>query len=574
LGPGDVLVLVLTGEVELVHQLQVTREGFVVIPQVGQFYVSNMTMSDLKVLLGDRLARSYSGLRRGDTHFDVSIARLRTIQVFVIGEVVEPGAYQLSSVATVLNALYAAGGPTELGNLRQVEVRRAHQVRATLDLYEYLLRGNAAGDIPLEQGDVVFVPVHGSRVSINGAAVRPAIYELAPDETLADLVRMAGGLRPDALQDRLTIFRILPPGERPPAQMQRAVLGIPLQTNVGASSASIPPLRLENGDSVVVDSVPPLDRTLFVTVAGMVNRPGTYPWSLGLTLRDLIRLARGPSLGADLREAEVTRLPENRKTGESANSFRVPLDSSYLFERDSVGAYLGPPGIDFPRPGTAPEVVLSPYDQVTVFRQPGFELQRTAWITGEVSFPGPYALVRRDERVSSLVRRAGGLLPTAHQQGARFFRSLDNTGRLNLDLAALLRRPEQPEDLVLQPGDSLHVPEYVPIVKVEGAVNSPTSVRYEAGKGFQFYIANAGGYASTADKARASVRYADGSARVRSRFLFFSSSPEPGPGSTITVPSRPRGERGIDLAVLFGGISQVLSAVTTIILVVDRLASP
>ncbi len=178
---------------------------------------------------------------------------------------------------------------------------------------------------------------------------------------------------------------------------------------------------------------------------------------------------------------------------------------------------------------------LKPYDQVTIFRQPGFEFQRTAWITGEVK------------------------------------RSLDTAGRVNLDLSTALGRPGQADDLMLQPGDSLSIPEYIPIVKVVGAVNSPTSVRYERGKDFNYYVSNAGGYTNNADKGRASVRYADGSARVRSKFLLFTSSPEPGPGSTIVVPFRPEGERGIDLAVLFGGISQVLSAVTTIILVVDRL---
>ncbi|MBI2404439.1 MAG: SLBB domain-containing protein, partial [Gemmatimonadetes bacterium] len=185
-----------------------------------------------------------------------------------------------------------------------------------------------------------------------------------------------------------------------------------------------------------------------------------------------------------------------------------------------------------------------------------------------------YSLVRKDERVSDLVRRAGGTLRSAYLDGARFFRSLDNAGRVNLDLTTALGRPGQPQDLMLQPGDSIHIPEYVPIVQVMGAVNSPTSVRYQRGKGFEYYVANAGGYANRADKGRASVRYADGSARVRSRFLAFVSYPEPGPGSTITVPFRPEGQRGIDLAVLFGGIAQILSAVTTMVLVVDRLASP
>jgi hypothetical protein len=290
-----------------------------------------------------------------------------------------------------------------------------------------------------------------------------------------------------------------------------------------------------------------------------------------MTLRDLVLLARGPQIGADLREAEIARLPADRSQGALATTFRVPLDSTYLFERDSLGRYLGPAGVPFPAAGTAPDVPLEPFDHLTIFRQPQFELQRTVAITGEVAFPGPYALEQRDERLSNLIRRAGGLLGTAHVAGGRFYRDLDTAGRVNVSLESALGSPGGPEDLVLQPGDSLHVPEYVPFVRVTGAVNSPVSVRYERGRDFDYYVANAGGFAHDADQGRTSVRYADGTARTRSKFLFFSSYPTPGPGSTIVVPQKPEGRDGVNFAVLFGGIAQVLSAVTTVILVIQRL---
>ena len=584
-GPGDVMVVVLTGDVELVHQLQVTREGFVVIPQVGQLYVSGLPMAELRRVFAERLARSYSGIRRGTTHFDVTIARLRTVQAFVIGEVVQPGAYQLSSVATVMNALYAAGGPTTQGNFRQVRLQRGGRTVATVDLYDYLLAGSTAGDSMLQDGDVVFVAVQGTRAMITGAVVRPALYEVAAGETLADLVRMAGGFRAEAQLKRLSVFRILPPAGRQPAPAPRVVIDVPLgptpdqgttaqrQDGMAALPVTVPPLALENGDSVVVDSVLAPGRSLYVTVGGMVNKPGQYPWQAGMTLKELVTVARGPIVGADLKEAEIARLPTERKPGDLARAFRVALDSSYLFERDSLGRYIGPPGIAFPPSGTAQEVKLEPYDQVTIFAQPGFELQRTVTITGEVQYPGPYALESKDERLSDLVRRAGGLLPTAYAGGMRFIRSQDTTGRVDVDLEAALARPKSSDDLVLQPGDSVDVPEFIPIVKVVGAVNSPTSVRYERGRGLKYYIGNAGGYANRADKGGVSVRYADGSARVRGRFLFLRSSPAPGPGSTISVPVKAPGQ-GLDLAVLLGSAAQVLSAVTTMILVVHSLSKP
>jgi len=572
IGAGDVLVLVLTGEVELIHELAVTREGYFVIPDVGQLFVANLTMEQLTTLLRRRLGQSYSGIRTGRTRFDVTVARLRTNQVYVVGEVTQPGAYQLASVATVLNGLYAAGGLTERANFRTVLVQRQGDTVAVLDLYEYLLRGDTRNDIVLEQGDVVFVPVRGTRVSITGAVLRPAIYEVAEQETLADVVRMAGGFRADAELRRLAVHRILPVSERGPGAFPRAVIDIPLATRSGPGTLSgveVPELRLEDGDSVAVDVVIPFLRSLYVTITGSVNKPGPYPWGEGMTLRYLMLLARGPSVGADLREAEIARLPSDRSNGTLMRTVRVPMDSSYLFERDQQGRYVGAEGVSFPAAGTAPEVTLEPYDLVTIFSQPEFELQRSVKITGEVLFPGTYALTRKDERLSDLVSRAGGLRPTAHVAGGRFFRPFEEAGRVNIDLTLALEQPGGHDDIVLQPGDSLHLPEYVPTVRVEGAVNLPTSVLWEEDEGLEYYIGNAGGYARLADKSNVSVRYANGTARIRTKSLFFSSSPRPGPGSTILVPAKDPEDR-VNLTPIVAAVAQILTATATLIIALTR----
>src|SRR2546425_1132888 len=191
LGAGDVLVLILTGDVELAYTLPVTREGFVLIPQVGQVFVSNLTLDQLRDVLYARLGRVYSGVRRGPnvtTRFDISVANVRANQAYVVGEVSQPGAYQISSLGTVLTALYAAGGVTERADMRAVELRRGGKTIATLDLYDYLVHGDTRSDVRLETGDVVFVPVHGTRAEIAGAVVRPAAYELKPGESLGDLI--------------------------------------------------------------------------------------------------------------------------------------------------------------------------------------------------------------------------------------------------------------------------------------------------------------------------------------------------------------------------------------------------
>jgi protein involved in polysaccharide export with SLBB domain len=571
LGPGDVLVLILTGDVEFSYTLPVSREGFVVIPQVGQLFVANLSLDQLRDLLFARLGRAYSGVRRGagaTTQFDVSVANVRANQVYVVGEVTQPGAYQISALGTVLTALYAAGGVTEQANLRRLELRRHGEVAATLDLYDYLLQGDARGDVRLETGDVIFVGVHGPRVEVSGAVVREGIFEVHDGEQLADLLRAAGGFHARAARERVMVHRVLPVAERGPGPAPRAA--IDLRLAVDGDSVLIPPFALRDGDSVVIDALQPLAATYSVTVHGYVTHPGTFPWREGMTLRDLVSLAGGPRVGADLREAEVARMPEDRSNGALARVFRVPLDSSYLAARDAAGRYVGPPGPAFPAAGASPDVPLEPYDRVLILRQPEFETQRTVQVAGEVRYPGAYALERKDERLTDLIARAGGLLPTAYPEGGRLIREVEDAGRVNIELAAALRDPGGRRDIMLQPGDSLQVPEYVPTVRVVGAVNSPTSVLFREGAGVGYYIDNAGGWARDADKGRVAVRYANGTARVPSKFLFFARSyPTPGPGSVITVPDKPAGEP-FNLTGFMAAFAQILASTVAIIVIATR----
>src|SRR5437867_2395379 len=235
LGPGDNLVLILTGDVELTYSLPVTREGFVLIPQVGQVHVANLTLDQLRDVLYTRLGRVYSGVRRGanaTTRFDVTVANVRANQVYVVGEVSQPGAYQISSLGTVFTALYAAGGVTERGKLRGVEVQRSGKKVATLDLYDYLLRGDTRADVRLETGDVVFVPIHESRVRVTGAVLRPAVYGRKAGEPLADLITASGGFRPDAALERVKILRILPASERSTQSTARQAINVPLPSPI------------------------------------------------------------------------------------------------------------------------------------------------------------------------------------------------------------------------------------------------------------------------------------------------------------------------------------------------------
>jgi protein involved in polysaccharide export with SLBB domain len=343
---------------------------------------------------------------------------------------------------------------------------------------------------------------------------------------------------------------------------------VPADTG-GVNGVAVPPIALVDGDSVAVDSLPPADSQYTVAIAGMVNKPGVFPWHAGMTLREVMLLARGPRVGAYLKEAEIARLPTDRSAGQLATTIRVSLDSTYLMDRDSLGRYVGPPGLAFPASG-APEVALEPFDNVLILRQPDFDYQRTVSVTGEVKYPGVYSLRTKGERLSDVIARAGGLTAQAYGAGIRFVRQQNEVGRINVDLAQALRDTASTANLILQPGDSIQVPEYQPSVKVSGAVNSPGSVLWRRGAGISYYLSAAGGFAQHADKGAVSVRFANGEVRTR-RHGVFGGEPKPGPGSEVLVPAEDPSARRTDYVALFGALAQILVSVVTIAVVATKL---
>jgi protein involved in polysaccharide export with SLBB domain len=628
---------------------------------VGQLYVANLTMSQLEDLLYARLGRVYSGVRRGggSTRFSITVARLRTIQVFVTGDVARPGSVVISASGTALTALYAGGGPTERGSFRKVEIRRAGKLVDSLDLYDYLLHGDNSHDVRLENGDVLFVPVHGTQVKVAGEVVRPAVYELKPGETLRELLAGAGGFSPNALRRRVQVDRILPPAQREPGGRDRVVLDLASDQFVDGLG---PPFPMAAGDSVTVlavasrrrdavqvlgdvwtpgviglspgmkiadavrlaggpkpdaylgqvlvsrlrsdstriqlraqfrdssgavsgdfplledDEIKVFSRYAFqplryVAVTGAVGKPGRVPYREGLTLRDALLEVNGLTEDALLTEAEIARLPgdSGRAAGAVAVSFRVPLDSTYLFARVSGGQYLGPPGVPAPA-GGAPEVILQAYDNVLVLRQPHWELQRTVSILGQVRYPGRYSLLTRTDRLVDLIQRAGGITREAYPEGIKFFRTIDRGGRVGVDLPRALANPSSRDNVILSGGDSVVVPEYIPVVYVEGAVNSPVSVTYVGGRGLDYYVAAAGGYSRKADKNRAYVTQPNGKVEsVKSRFWFIpDTKPRPMAGGAIFVPERDPADRR-DWLVAATSLAQLIASLATTILVVRNL---
>jgi polysaccharide biosynthesis/export protein len=657
LGPGDRLVLILTGDVEAAYSLDVTREGFVVIPQVGQVHVANLTLEQFETLLGTRLRRVYSGAGSGPgatTRYSVSVARLRSNQVYVIGDVATPGSYQVSSAGTVLSALYAAGGPTENGSLRSVELKRGRAVAGRLDVYDYLLRGDASNDLRLETGDVVFVPPREGRVRIWGEVIRPATYELKPGETLAQMIRAAGGLTSSADRRRIQIERILPPEQRGSAGSDRVLMdlgsdngggelpAIPLQPGDVVRVFEIPDrlrsrvavtgnvwtpgpigftpgmrlsdaLRLAGGlrpdsylgqvlvsrlqadstriqlrasvadttgravndieladaDEIQVFSQTEFRPRRYVVVSGAVGRSGRYLYREGMTLRDLVLLAGGLLESALLTEAEIARLSENRAAGETARTMRVPLDSSYIFERRPDGSSLVGGGLSGLR--ASREVILQPYDHVLIFRQPQWELQRTVVVSGEVRYPGRYALRSKNERIADVIERAGGLTRDAYPGGVVFVRADRELGRIGLDLPGALKNRRHRDNILLVDRDSIFVPVYSSVVNVRGAVNSPVAVAYVPGRDIDFYISSAGGVTRLGDLRRAFVTQPGGKVESRQiRGFITTSKPVPHPGGSVFVPERLEGDRRDLLQVLSVG-AQLIGTLVTILAVTRNM---
>ena len=422
LGPGDGLVLILTGDVERADMLDVTREGFVVIPTVGSIYVANLTMGQLEDQLYTRLGRVYSGIRRSPdarTKFQVSIARLRNIQVFVAGDVVRPGSYQISAAGTVLNALYAAGGPTTNGSFRRVEVRRGGKLADSVDVYEYLTKGVNPTGARLQSGDVVFVPVHGGFAKVVGKVNRPAIYELLPEETLRDLVAFAGGFDPTAVHARITINRTVPAASRAPGAPTRVVVAVGSDQFADGMAPTLP---MAPGDSVTVHGIEDRLRG-FVTVRGNVWVEGQVGFTPGMKLSDAVRLAGGPRPDLYLGRILVTRVSED--------SAMTQLRSAFA---DSTGA-------------VTDDVVLQDQDEIRIWSRSTFRSERWVAIVGAVRKPGRVPF-RDGMTLRDAVLLADGVTPDAWLNEAEIARldsnpapgALATTVRVPLDSTYLFGR--------------------------------------------------------------------------------------------------------------------------------------
>ncbi|MCU0340254.1 MAG: SLBB domain-containing protein [Spirosomaceae bacterium] len=625
LGPDDELLVEVYGDAKGSYRLKVTPEGTVKVLNLAPIYVSGLTVEDAREKIIGRMRQMYSGLNSSGSFASINLGNIRSIKVIVTGEVAKPGVYTVSSLATAFNALYLCGGPNRNGTYRDIKVIRNNKVVRTIDLYDFLLRADQAANILLQDQDIIQVPFYGTRVELNGEVKRPAIYELKEKETLAELLSFAGNFNENAYQASLSVRRntakarevvtvkqeqyatfnpktgdqirvgrvinrfenavylrgaVFRPGEyaltdqlktlgdlikqaeglredafgnraiihREKPNLEPEIVAIPLSKILSGEIADIP---LQARDSVVIKSVKELRKEQFVTIVGEVNKGGDSPYEEGMTVSDLVTLSGGFSDGAIGSRIEIARRIKEVNTNNVEDNVNVEIITLKIDQQLSLNA-------------NDAAFVLKPYDIVYVRKSPRYETQRGVVILGEVMYPGQYAIKNNSERIHHLIERAGGVKPTGYLPNAIFRRGGE---RVALDIEKIVNNPAVESNIILEEADTLIIPEQSFTVRIAGAVLNPSVVNFAAGASFQDYLSQAGGYGERAEKRKVFVTYANGYTERTRKFLFFNIYPKIKPGSSITVPYKPKDDRRSDLTgpVIMSFFGTVVIALATLL---------
>jgi len=386
LGPGDEIILSLWGDTEQFHKLIIDREGKILLPDVGQVVVTGLTLQRAEEKMRRRLSRAYSGINpktgSPSIFLDVSLGRLRSIRVFIVGEVVRPGGYTMRATSTSFNALYYAGGPNAQGSFRDIRLLRNGKLFTSFDLYSYILYGNTKRDVRLHDGDTIFVPRRGRQVAIKGEIFRPALFELKSRDGLKNLLEIAGGLKPTASIDRLQIDRIVPFKERDGFSSERKIVDVDYRSIL---NGNLKDFKLIDNDVISVFSIIDFKRN-FVSISGTIMRPGTYEWSSDLRLSKLIGEAGGVLGDAFLDRAEIVR------TLDDSSRVLLNVNLAKALEGDAEN-----------------NILLEQLDEVQIYSIHDMKNPPEVSIFGHVLRQGRYELLS-NMTLYDLIFRAGGML--------------------------------------------------------------------------------------------------------------------------------------------------------------------
>lgn len=638
LGPGDEVIIDIWGASENTIRQTISPEGSIQVKDLGPVHLNGMTVKEANSFLQREFSKIYSGIGGNDPNSQIrlTLGDIRTIQINIMGEVAIPGTYTLSAFSTIFHALYRAGGVNGIGSLRGIKLVRNGKTIENLDVYEFIMKGKMNDDIRLQEGDVIIVDPYKSLVEIVGKVKRPMYYEMKPTETVASLLKYAGDFTGDAYKKSVRIIRksgsehqvynvdemdysvfrlddadmvtvdavldrfenkveisgaVFRPGLyqlngevntvkqlikkaenlRGDAFLNRAILNrerddyshevISIDLN-GLLNGTVADIPLKKNDHLYIPGIHDLKEEETVSIYGEVQNSGSYPYSDKMTIEDLIIQSGGLLEAAATTRISVTRRIKDPKS----TTYSSKLAETFTFDIQD-GLLTG-----------ADNFYLQPFDMVQVRRSPAYQVQRTVSVAGEVLFSGSYALLKKNERLSDLIKRAGGITPEAYIRGGRLIRqrsdeerrreedvlrmarrgegkdsvsidklAISETYTVGIDMEKALARPGCDDDIVLREGDMIYIPEYINTVKISGSVMYPNTVSWQKGAKLTHYINMAGGYGDMAKKRKAYIVYLNGTvARAKK-----SSSSLIQPGCEIIVPSKKEKQR-MQLAEILG----------------------
>ena len=634
LGPGDAVNVDIWGASQESVTETISPDGTITIEGIGVIQLGGLSVSQAKARLKKVLGPRYQG-----SQIELTLGQTRTITISVMGEVNVPGTYTMSAFATVYNALYMAGGPNEIGTLRNVKVYRRGKLLSNVDVYDFLLNGKLSGDVRLQDNDVITVSPYEALVNITGKVKRPMFYEMKKTESAATLLRYAGGFTGDAYTKAIRINRkagnrysVFSVGEFDMSQFKlmdedsvsvdstlnryqnmveiKGAVFRPGMYQVGGNISTVkalveaaagltegaisqhavmhrmkpdrtlemlsvdirgilegttPDVPLRNEDVLYIASREEKNLKQTVTISGEVLYPGVYRYAENESVEDLIIQAGGPTDAASLVKVDVARRVTNPNATEAED--RIAQTFSFKLTKDFSIA-------------DQPDFRLQPFDEVYVRRSPNYTEQQNVTIEGEVQFQGTYALADKGQRLSEIIKQAGGLTKRAYPEGTKLLRLMTpeeremletvlrtaqrNSGKDSIDVRKLmtnvnypvgieldkaLKNPGSDDDPILREGDRIVVPRYDGTVTINGEVLYPNTVYFKDGKDTDYYIDLAGGTTSTAKKSQTIIIYMNGMVARADR------KHKPRPGCQIVVPTK-RQRQGF-------GLQQWLSIGTT-----------
>jgi len=661
LGPDDELIIDVFGYQEVNYHITVSPEGSINIPLIGIVPVTGITIEQATKRIKEKMIRSgYASIGSEQSQLQVSIGKIRSIRVTVIGDAKKPGSFNISSLSTLFNALYAAGGPTNKGSFRQIELIRNNKIITKLDAYDFLLHGDQTNNVRLTDQDVIRIPPakvqisllgqvrregiyevlpaenlqkiidysggftneaytasvqikqvtekerrikdvlkkdfsiyspskgdsivvnkilnrYDNRITISGAVYRPGTYELEKGITLSKLIAKADGLKEDAFKDRGEIVRTND------TDLTKKIIPFNVQSVVSGKAEDI---VLQKNDEVVIGEAATYREKYTLSLEGEVKKPGIYPYFQGITLNDLLFLAEGLTDASATGNIEIARRvnsdDENRK-----NEMATIIDVTAQKDLKLLGK----------------EVELQPWDVISIRRKKDYREQISVKVEGEVKYPGNYVLSEKNERVSNLLKRAGGITGEAFIEAANLIRvnnsiQKDNNGeadkvkkiqqqlrdtssnlmesytkptiKVGLDLVKILSDPYGLNDILLQEGDVLSIPKQKNEIKVNGEVMVPSEIVYKKGATLSYYINKAGGFTDNARQRKVYVLYANGDASRTKHFLFFRIHPPIEPGAEILVPKVPEKKTTISTGELVA-ITSAVASLAGVVIAILRL---